>query len=360
MTTHNLASAHNALYSLFNSQGGVSGYKTKQGTVVYWGDILGKTWEASKVRDEGGIRNQSNSDFQMYTLLDQAQMYIDFSAKGYYLQAYTKVLAELKLFGLSRGKINASLIPAVYEYRNADGTVDVTTTRAYAGLDKDGNPLFDDIEGVNHKEAFMLLEDAEYSKSLGGTCIGYSDNHILKLLDDPRVQQIIGFHDKTDDPDKRYRGARYAKNYNGENEAVNSKGETVHIGFNPYVKKAEKMFNFNAKTEMFEGEIGRIAGVRFVETSEAAIYTGADNDCPEGLAVFGCLFLADGAYGVTEITGGGLQTIIKQLGSAGTADPLNQRSTVGWKAMKTAEILLEPYMYRVECCSEFSADAEMN
>lgn len=31
-----------------------------------------------------------------------------------------------------------------------------------------------------------------------------------------------------------------------------------------------------------------------------------------------------------------------------------------WKAMKTAEILLEPYMYRVECCSDFSADAEMN
>ena len=122
----------------------------------------------------------------------------------------------------------------------------------------------------------------------------------------------------------------------------------------------EDMHKYCKPDEMYEGEIGRIAGVRFVETSEAAIYTGAENDCPEGLAVFGCLFLADGAYGVTDITGGGLQTIIKQLGSAGTADPLNQRSTVGWKAMKTAEILLEPYMWRVECCSEFSEDAEMN
>lgn len=112
--------------------------------------------------------------------------------------------------------------------------------------------------------------------------------------------------------------------------------------------------------EMFEGEIGKIAGCRFVETSEAAIYTGAENDCPDGLAVYAPLFLAAGAYGVTEITGGGLQTFIKQLGSAGTADPLNQRSTVGWKASKTAEILLEPYMVRCECCGEFSADAEMN
>lgn len=256
MTTTNLAMAHNELYSLFNSQGGVSGYKTKQGTVVYWGDILGKTWEPAKVRDEGGIRNQSNSDFQMYTLLDQAQMYIDFSAKGYYLQAYTKVLSELKLFGLSRGKINASLIPAVHVYYNKDGSIDIETTRAYAGLDKNGNLFFDDIEGINHNEAFMLLEDAEYSKSIGGICIGYSDEHILKLLDDKRVQQIIGFHDKTDDPDKRYRGARYAKNYNGLNEAINNKdGKTVHIGFNPYVKKAEKMFKFNSDTETYEGKI---------------------------------------------------------------------------------------------------------
>ena len=92
----------------------------------------------------------------------------------------------------------------------------------------------------------------------------------------------------------------------------------------------EQMHQYCKADEMYEGEIGRIAGVRFVESSEAAVYTGAENDCPAGLAVFGCLFIADGAYGVTEVTGGGLQTIIKQLGSAGSADPLNQRSTVGY------------------------------
>ena len=94
--------------------------------------------------------------------------------------------------------------------------------------------------------------------------------------------------------------------------------------------KWEEMHKYCKPEEMYEGEIGRIAGVRFVESSEAAIYTGTENDCPSGLAVFGCLFLAEGAYGVTEVTGGGLQTIIKQLGSAGTSDPLNQRSTVGY------------------------------
>ena len=124
--------------------------------------------------------------------------------------------------------------------------------------------------------------------------------------------------------------------------------------------KWEQMHQYCKPEEMYEGEIGRIAGVRFVESSEAAVYTGTENDCPAGLAVFGCLFIADGAYGVTEVTGGGLQTIIKQLGSAGSADPLNQRSTIGWKALKTAEILMDPYLYRVECCTAFSGEAQAN
>lgn len=110
---------------------------------------------------------------------------------------------------------------------------------------------------------------------------------------------------------------------------------------------------------LYTGEIGEIAGVRFVQTTEAKIYTG--DGCPSGLAVFGSLFLGDGAYGVTEVTGGGLQTIVKQKGSAGTADPLDQRSSVGWKAIKTAEILVQNYIVRVESCSaRFSATAVAN
>ena len=59
----------------------------------------------------------------------------------------------------------------------------------------------------------------------------------------------------------------------------------------------------------------------------------------------------------TDIEGGGLQHIVKNLGSAGSADPLNQRATVGWKAIKTAERLVEPYMVRIETCSTFDSPA---
>ena len=69
------------------------------------------------------------------------------------------------------------------------------------------------------------------------------------------------------------------------------------------------------------------------------------------------LILGADAYGVTEITGGGLQHIVKQLGSAGTADPLNQRASCGWKATKVAERLVEAYMVRIESASTFTEDA---
>ena len=109
---------------------------------------------------------------------------------------------------------------------------------------------------------------------------------------------------------------------------------------------------------LYTGEIGKIAGVRFVQTSEALILK--DDTCPTDLAVFCSLFIAANAYGVTEITGGGLETIIKQLGSAGSGDPLNQRATIGWKGTKTAEILVESYLVRVESCGEFSDSAQAN
>ncbi len=108
---------------------------------------------------------------------------------------------------------------------------------------------------------------------------------------------------------------------------------------------------YTTPENIYEGEIGKIGGVRFVESSEAKVYDGG---------VFGCLFMGANAYGVTEVEGGGLRTIIKQLGSSGVADALDQRASIGWKAIKTAEILLDAYLIRVECMSELSEEAEAN
>ena len=107
---------------------------------------------------------------------------------------------------------------------------------------------------------------------------------------------------------------------------------------------------------MFRGEIGKLGNIRFIETSEAKIWK--DATCPAGLAVFGTLVLGAHAYGVTELEGGGLEHIVKQLGYGD--DPLNQRASVGWKGMRAAERLVEQYMIRIESVSSYSASASAN
>ena len=71
----------------------------------------------------------------------------------------------------------------------------------------------------------------------------------------------------------------------------------------------------------------------------------------DGLDVYSTLVIGKDAYGVTELENGGLETIIKQKGSGGTADPLEQRATIGWKGTFTAVILEDAYMVRVETTS---------
>ena len=108
---------------------------------------------------------------------------------------------------------------------------------------------------------------------------------------------------------------------------------------------------------IYRGEIGQLGGVRFVQTTEAKIIGGAGAD---GVSVYCTMVIAANAYGVTEVSGGGLQHIVKQLGSSGTADPLNQRATTGWKAMKVAERLVEEYMVRIEHACATNPKAKSN
>ncbi len=95
--------------------------------------------------------------------------------------------------------------------------------------------------------------------------------------------------------------------------------------------------------------------------STNASITCKDNDLiypgeagAEGRDVYATMVFGENAYGTTEITGGGLELIVKQLGSAGTSDPLNQRATVGWKATKVTARLVEAFMVRIETASTFN------
>lgn len=108
--------------------------------------------------------------------------------------------------------------------------------------------------------------------------------------------------------------------------------------------------------EIFKGEIGELHGVRFVETTEAPVSAaGASNAC-----VYSCFFLGKDAYGVIDPTAESAHMICKQRGSSGTSDPLDQRSTVGYKASHAAKILYEERIVRVEVGSSYSSIDQAN
>ncbi len=111
---------------------------------------------------------------------------------------------------------------------------------------------------------------------------------------------------------------------------------------------------YTTPENMLNGEIGSLGGVRFVESTEAKIWQEGKDSC----AVFATLILGADAYGVTSVTGGGVEHIVKQKGYGN--DPLNQRSSIGWKGLKTAKRLVEEYLVRIESGSTFSGSAKTN
>ena len=94
----------------------------------------------------------------------------------------------------------------------------------------------------------------------------------------------------------------------------------------------------------------------FTPASGDTVFGAGGGD--EGTSVYATIVLGAHAYAVTELEGGGLTHIVKQLGYGD--DPLNQRSSVGWKATKAAKRLVEQYMVRIESASTYSPYAAAN
>lgn len=93
--------------------------------------------------------------------------------------------------------------------------------------------------------------------------------------------------------------------------------------------KFEKAYEIGQNnTPFIKGEIADIYGIKFVELVNAKVFEAAG---ALGVDVHSSIVIGMKPYGITKIKGEGVQTIVKALGSAGTADPLNQRQSIGFK-----------------------------
>lgn len=95
-------------------------------------------------------------------------------------------------------------------------------------------------------------------------------------------------------------------------------------------------YNRNGKN-IEEGEVGRIHGFKFIDTS---LVEPVENT--SGVNIYSGLAIGKNAYGIVDIENGSKPKTIIKIASeddSDRSDPLNQKSTIGWKALFTAVVL---------------------
>ncbi len=113
---------------------------------------------------------------------------------------------------------------------------------------------------------------------------------------------------------------------------------------------------YAATTEIFNGEIGKLRGCRFIESNDAPVFSnGASSNA---VMAYATLFFGKDAFGVVEPEGMGMEMIIKDRREVG--GPLEQFSTVGYKFETATKILYDERMLRVESGSSYSATDKAN
>ena len=106
--------------------------------------------------------------------------------------------------------------------------------------------------------------------------------------------------------------------------------------------------------EIYNGEIGELHGVRFIENVFAPVLGGDTYVNAAGTLTYATYFFGKDAFGIIDPEGGALEMIVKSKEQAG--GPLNQYSTIGYKFETNGATILYPErVLRVMSCSTFSA-----
>ena len=285
-------------------------------------------------------------------------------------------------------------------------------------------------------QAGRTLDSISREVLVGGTNVQYGEGKVSSR------SQLVGGNENADanhylTVDAVRRAVRFLKNQNAEKidgayVAIIHPDCAYDLMNDPNWKYPHQYADPSA---IFEGEIGKLEGVRFIESTEAKVFhaddlasnmrnlavsgattasatvkfstsasvaagalvgreviidgkkyyvssnttssmtlctdstkqTAASVTCSDGTViypgeagalgsdVYATLIFGENAYGTTSLEDGGLEHIVKQLGSAGSSDPLNQRATVGWKATKVTVRLVEAFMIRIETTASLAA-----
>ena len=101
--------------------------------------------------------------------------------------------------------------------------------------------------------------------------------------------------------------------------------------------------------QMVKGELGKMHGMKFFETTNLSVVDSSDT-ADKKISVHIAYAYGKDAYACVELENGAgkPEIIVKPNGSAGSADPLDQRASAGWKNCFTAAITQPLALVRVE------------
>ena len=137
---------------------------------------------------------------------------------------------------------------------------------------------------------------------------------------------------------------------NGRYYAVIHPSVAYNLRKHPDWMEAHK---YAAAEEIFNGEIGELHGVRFVEDVFAPVMAGEYAN-KEGTVSYANFFFGKDAFGIIDAANGGMEMIVHDKSEIG--GPLNQFSTIGYKFEHNGATILYPErMLRVMSTSSFSA-----
>ena len=114
-----------------------------------------------------------------------------------------------------------------------------------------------------------------------------------------------------------------------------------------------EVHKYSATSEIFNGEIGELHGMRFIENPFAPVLDGEYVN-KAGTKTYATYCFGKDAFGIIDPEGGAARMIVK--GAEDVGGPLEQFSTIGYKlSTNGAKILYPERMVRLMSCSSYSA-----
>jgi N4-gp56 family major capsid protein len=258
------------------------------------------------------------------------------------LAVATTPLTEGALFTNLKDLTVTATTATVAQYGDAVGFSDLVSTTTI-------DPLLKETTEILAEQAAETIDELVRDTIVAGTSVFYSTVSVNTARVDLAATDIITVADVANIAMQMK--LNRARKIDGAWQAITHPRVIYDLMRTTEWREAQ---NYHQTGRPFDGSVGQLYGVRFWETDKAKVF---ENEGAAGTVdVYTTLIFGREAFGIVDLAGHNLQTVFKPLGSAGTADPLNQQSSMGWKVTFGVKRLQEAFMLRYECATSTGAN----